>query len=405
MDDIPKQGDEDTAQMRQRSRSSTHSNSLKRKCNDGEEKAPFEAKRPKKVQGFTRYRDLPPEIKLNLGERVSETPGLTDLDNLLEADRDLEEGLWKNYRRSIMRTIVRRFPEFEDWFGQILVGDDGIVTLEPLSLEHTILLADAVWKNEEMKDPCFEYQEDEGEKTVEDFVFEYKVWREYEDILTLGGLPLLNLIESLSAKIDKDLEALRSLPWGTEISVIPARKALLLLWSLQWKPVEYTPDAQKPYGFKVTQFHFPIWGNGKALRAVKEQPDDVRSAFTQILKTLIVQMMPKIHFEENSRKVMKIYMERKEALEELADDPMTAEGLQRWFLRQSIAWLELCIANGGLRNVTNILQRKFQGAEEEEVEWAKICKGLMRMSLDALVGIEDVDGERVLAFCDSIGVL
>ena len=405
MDDIPKQGDEGATQTPQRSCSSTHSNSFKRKCNDGEKDATSEAKRQKTIQGFTRYRDLPPEIKLNLVERVSETTSLTDLDNLLEADRDLEEGLWKKYRHSIMKTILRRFPEFEDWFGQILVSEDGVVTLEPLSLEHTITLAEAVWRNEEMKDLSFEYQEDEGKKKIEDLVFECKVWQEYEDILTLGGLPLLNLIESLSAKIDKDLEALRGLPGGTEISIIPARKALLLLWSLRWKPVGYTPNDQKPYGFKVIQFHFPIWGNGKALKAIEEQPEEVRSAFIQVLKILIAQMMPKIRSEESSQEVVKVYMERKEELGDLADDPMTVERLQRWLLRQSTACLVHCIANWGLRGVTNILQRNIRGAEKEEVRWAEVRNYLMNKSLATLVGDVDVGGERILAFCDLIGVL
>ena len=376
----------------------TSPTSLKRKNDYEETNTPFKSKRQRRSQTFARYKDMPAEIKLNLLERASETLGLEDLNNLLDADEDLDNGLWQNYGGSIMKNVLRRFPEFENWFGKITIARNGVIALEPHCFEQNLSLAQAVWLNEvkkmRSKDSTFEYHQDNERKKPKDFNFEYETLQVYENILSNGGLHLYTLIESLSAKIDSHLKVLHSLPGGTEINIISARKALLLLWSLRWKAVDILPG-------RLESFHYGyfIGLDGEETQEVKSQPEDVRDALSRIFKILIAYMVPRMGIEKNSQEVMKMHMKRRQALL-----PMTEEKLRNWTVRQSRAYLVSAIVIRGLPNVIRNLQ-----TEDRILDMIDSYKNVMSGILDLIDDDDADDGEewggKVLAFSDLVGIV
>ena len=315
---------------------------------------------------FRRFGDLPPELVLQVMKQASKSPGMRDMKALVLSSRTSHD-VWRSCKKGVFKYVLKKYGVFVGYFGEM----EGF--LEPETEMRVEMVKDmgSAWvkkKSERMEDQVLwiwnaARKEHDLKTGLEGPGFKWGLTSRIGEI-SRGGAPFVNMLERLSKVVDADFAAFQTMPGSGEIEEGLARKALLLLWTTQWRHL-----AMKSNGEMAWQE--PCWEGLTQEALVRDQPVEVRWALRRILKIVLERARIQLGLTDKGSEMVEEYTKRVErgGLHTYeAHDAMNTTEMKTWVERQALAIL---LRFTGERGIQDMIRATNPDTELQKEEWVQ----------------------------------
>ena len=325
---------------------------------------------------FRQFRDLPPELVLQVMKQASKSPGMRDMKALVLSSKTTH-GLWKSCKKGIFKYVLKKYAEFEGYFGEMegflesgsekgakMVTDMGSAWVKKTAgrtEDQTHWIWNAARKEHDLK------------TGLEGPGFKWGITRRVE-MISNGGAPFVDMLERLSKVVDADFVAFQKVPGSGEVEEELARKALLLLWTTRWRHLVMKSKEEMTW-------QDPCWEDLTQEALVRDQPVEVRLALRQILKIVLERARNQLGLTDKGLDMAQEYtkkVERGGYNTYEAHDPMSATEMKTWVERQAFATL---LHFTGERGIQDMIRAATSNTDLRKEEWVR---RLTRLYTDAV---------------------